>query len=694
MFSRRENDKPLHLGLTPHCGLCGTTLTVGQACIALLGVDKATQYSRRTNAFQYPKYGFFHGEWSLRGEEEDGPILCRNPECTKGTADLEACTVHVACLALFEKVGAEKRKDNAESLDRLWVASSWQRPWRQAAWLWLDVADARRIAIQRLVAATVSDESGDEKNEASLREVLQRIQRLPPELVQIIHDFSSESPVWRLAAVLDRYHETMSAQDNLPTSMPLDTVAAWERGSQPMLVGEDAAGKPIFRFTMDIHGLRSIERLMERPAVSTSRVTQTEAYTVVHQDQAPGVVVHFRYGLARLELPRRMRGLHIWDTPTPPALDDCHMVLSRILPFTRFQNIPLDHPSITGLTFIFEHSKVAAAHVHTPSTPAARITTLCLRPIDLAWVYIPFAAEDRVLAFGARRCAEEVRNVELDEEAQAEYEATQNAKADDSNGEEPEEEFVDYGNQYREYSMGFVFRMKLAGDIYLGPMIREPREDTVLAAEPPVNLVFSTIESFILSVVGAYSDTSLPKSLPPISPPLGDPQPRPIATANDHMYLLSTAHLDGIVRIRVFSDPVRGFDRGLLFYYKNGGQRALGQCRVGVDDEKDYDDPACLCISRDGFTHVVEDRAPREPGTQRWHVFYAQAMDDIEEHTHEDENGIWECIPLGEGCGRLEVSFTAKSSRLEVMEDDEDKRVWRKKRLDESIQNFHRRPRE
>ncbi|OAA64572.1 General substrate transporter [Niveomyces insectorum RCEF 264] len=119
------------------------------------------------------------------------------------------------------------------------------------------------------------------------------------------------------------------------------------------------------------------------------------------------------------------------------------------------------------------------------------------------------------------------------------------------------------------------------------------------------------------------------------------------------------------------------------------GQRALGQCRVQAYDATDYDNPACLCISRDEYTRVIPYPAPREPGMQRWHVFYAKGTDALE-HTHEGENGMWECAPLGKGYGRLEVVFTSKSTMLEVVKDDEDKRAWRKTRLRGSIRNSHR----
>ncbi|CAK7234565.1 hypothetical protein SBRCBS47491_008990 [Sporothrix bragantina] len=698
MFSRRENDKPLHLGLTPHCGLCGSAMLVGDACTSLLGIDRATRYQRCIKPFAYPKYGFFHGEWGVDYDDkdyedsDDDPLLCRNPECSKGTADLEACTVHVDCRVLFQRMAAVGGYDDVESGDRLWIAAAWQRPWRQAAWLWLDQPDDRRVALSQVIAAVgdIDDNNGD-SNEMSLKQILHGMQRLPPELVQIIHDMSSASLTWRLASVVGRFHYT-SAHDGQHTTLPLDGIAAWERGNPASNVEPGAVQKPVIRLTMDHRGLCTIERLATLPTTPHRCIVHNEAYAIVNEKDVKGVIVHFRYGLARLELPFKLKGIHIWDTPSPPLLDDCNIVLKRLLPATRFQTVPLDRAD--GITFIFEHTKVEAVHVHTPATPAARSTVLSLDDTNITWVYVPIATDDRVLAVGVRRCGYQVRNAEIDQA----YAAEQEEEEGDSD-EEKEMDYTDYGNMYRDYSMGYLFRFEKAGDVYVGPMMSEPREDTLMASTPPISLLYSTLESFILSVVGAYSGSStpLPKPLPPLSPPFGEHQFRPTLTANDQMSKISTAPLDGIVRVRVFTDPVRGFDRGLLFFYENGGQRALGQCRVGgVDNITDYERPACLCVTRDGYTHVIKKPAPREPGTQTWHVFYAQCADELEHvhNDHDDEEGgtnIWLCIPLGKpGCGQLQMTFSSKSGKLEVYEDDEDLREWREKRHDASFRAFVR----
>lgn len=368
----------------------------------------------------------------------------------------------------------------------------------------------------------------------------------------------------------------------------------------------------------------------------------------------------------------------------------------------RFQTVPLDR--CDGITLLFEHGKVAAVHMHTPMTPDARMNFLCLDPVDVVWIYLPInrATGDRVIAYGARKTTNDVKLAEEEEEETSKYRAEQlaekMAKGEYNEDEEEMEGEEHWYNQYRNFNVDFLFRLKLAGDVSVGPMLLGPRQDTVLATTAPISLVFSGLESHTMNAAGVYSVESSATPRPPLTLdlPFGDLPPREVTKANDYCYISSTAPLDKpIRRLTVFSDPVRDFDRGILIEYENGGQRALGQCRIGVDVEAEFENPKCMCISRDGYTYRVPKPAARQPGTQTWHVFYAQCTDDISdghEHVHDDENGIWECIPMGEpGCGRLGVWFSSKSGKPSVIEDDEEHKAWRKKRLDASFKNHFKR---
>ena len=50
-----------------------------------------------------------------------------------------------------------------------------------------------------------------------------------------------------------------------------------------------------------------------------------------------------------------------------------------------------------------------------------------------------------------------------------------------------------------------------------------------------------------------------------------------------------------ITRADVYYDRRNGYCKGLLLKYANGAQRAVGQCRIGIDPFKAYEEPSWFC---------------------------------------------------------------------------------------------------
>ncbi|KAB5584727.1 hypothetical protein GE09DRAFT_202 [Coniochaeta sp. 2T2.1] len=88
------------------------------------------------------------------------------------------------------------------------------------------------------------------------------------------------------------------------------------------------------------------------------------------------------------------------------------------------------------------------------------------------------------------------------------------------------------------------------------------------------------------------------------------PRPTPIGpqVGRSHHCHGFFAPLSNVIRASKFTDARKGYCRGLLFHYSNGGQRALGQCRLGVDPMSEFRNPATLCFrvgqSTDGIQRV------------------------------------------------------------------------------------------
>ncbi|CAI4215870.1 unnamed protein product, partial [Parascedosporium putredinis] len=91
-------------------------------------------------------------------------------------------------------------------------------------------------------------------------------------------------------------------------------------------------------------------------------------------------------------------------------------------------------------------------------------------------------------------------------------------------------------------------------------------------------------------IVGQQAnDTGKDYCLAASAPPIGDAA------------YASCAPLRDVLSALVFSDQSAGFCRGILFHYRNGGSRAVGQCRLHVDPVESVVLPVQLCFR--GYSH-------------------------------------------------------------------------------------------
>ena len=97
-------------------------------------------------------------------------------------------------------------------------------------------------------------------------------------------------------------------------------------------------------------------------------------------------------------------------------------------------------------------------------------------------------------------------------------------------------------------------------------------------------------------------------------PPVVDTCPYP-------MWFSSYAPLEGVRRVHLFLEPgEEGYCRGLLFEYDNGGQRAVGQCRVCIDPVRTFENPKRIAWSK----------AEEEEGSRKRVTFDEQESEDAE----------------------------------------------------------------
>ena len=180
-------------------------------------------------------------------------------------ASTESSTVHSECL----KVVAKRLEGDA-----LWVATQWATPWRQAPDLFLEVRD---IAPDKSLASGLG---------------IGKIKDLPPEILGMIHEYSSTSPFWRYSAALDLARVLRAAPPN-DLSIPLLRVEAWERGGRPE-VGEVPDHRlQAVRLTIDCYGIRRIERLVGSPRYRQRR-TDHLAFVILEADKIQEVTARFK----------------------------------------------------------------------------------------------------------------------------------------------------------------------------------------------------------------------------------------------------------------------------------------------------------------------------------------------------------------------------------------------------------------
>ncbi len=191
-------------------------------------------------------------------------------------------------------------------------------------------------------------------------------------------------------------------------------------------------------------------------------------------------------------------------------------------------------------------------------------------------------------------------------------------------------------------------RTKLAGEISVGPWLPGKCSNYILANSPPTTLIHDFGEQRSVSVIGVCPNICDDSD---VSFGLSGPQSYPLSSAA--AFNFSSAPLEDISVAKVFYAEGYAFCRGLLFEYSNGAQRALGNCRLGVDLCRVYQKPRLLCRLEKTY------RMPRF-GVERRAVM-VELTADVEQHTHEEQG--WCCSDLS---GILRFWFTGEESYLDI----------------------------
>ncbi|KAJ6780427.1 hypothetical protein PWT90_09615 [Aphanocladium album] len=383
----------------------------------------------------------------------------------------------------------------------------------------------------------------------------------------------------------------------------LSQIESWKRGSEPKRAMPGSGS--YLRLTIDSYGLREIERLPSFPPKSALR-SETHVYVADSVERLGQIPTSFKFGLGRLYPHKGMRSLRSWDTPGPPVLPDYEFSpeLQPICP--RLGTI--ETQSSFGITFFISSGQIAAIHAHTLQAPSAYSCFQRLNPVKkrwVAWIFVPIRGG--IDKFGFRTPLLPPGAAVLPQ-----------------------------------FAGSLVLQMSISGEVVLGPYMSMGKY--VWMEDDPTTLIHG------ISRMGAvYPLGTAPRNEEGEEEEVFYQNPTNLAPPFEHAYF-SYAELHDVASMEIYHDKALRFCRGVLVRYNNGGERALGQCRIGVDAVRVYEQPACFCYKKTKYlrhgTRVERDSVRIECHSNA-------------KHDHSGDG--WTCTEFP---SRLEWWFTSEESRI------------------------------
>ncbi|KAI0389747.1 hypothetical protein F5Y17DRAFT_469442 [Xylariaceae sp. FL0594] len=386
----------------------------------------------------------------------------------------------------------------------------------------------------------------------------------------------------------------MSLVSNIPQLRPLSQRPLHEilswERGAPPVFTSSAPVPPVIRLTIDVHGISSIERLPEWPAFSVSKI----------QAELKGDFLRL---IPRQDQP----SLRMWNTCSPPRISSCRLFLEPATLWPHVVSSRLyvrDLSHARGITFFFALGRLFGVHVHNSEDSSATDTCERIsihRRERIVWIYTPISRLDRLVGLGSRE--------------------------------------TNHGHQ-------ILIQLSLAGEVVLGRPGNRSEKPVLLGSGTPMTLIYGEpqeLQSF--SIFGAYP---APVGHHTLSSPAQEYEPD-----MDGAYF-SCAPLSDIRSVNTFYDGDTGLCRGIIFHYRNGGSRALGQCRLNVGPSKSITEPRVLCFQSTSY--------PISGGRWQRDGVRVEFREDTARHEHSGSG--WECVPLGNGV--LTFSFTEDSSWISL----------------------------
>lgn len=249
---------------------------------SVLGNASPTALSEVTQPFAFPRDNLPVQRGGEFENHINGWVLCHKWHCSiRDCSDApKSSTVHYDCFKIFKQTARSK-----EALNRLWVAASWRKPWRQNGGPPTPFLLPEPISITRPVLIEIARKFD-----------VVRMFALPYEILYMIQRYSEESLFWRFAAATDLATRINRLPIDTLSTLPIANIRSWVRGTPADLFNsaEDFQQESIIRLIIDSRGIRQIERVSKVEPVSIRTRSFDLAYVVQPESQLEDVAFQFK----------------------------------------------------------------------------------------------------------------------------------------------------------------------------------------------------------------------------------------------------------------------------------------------------------------------------------------------------------------------------------------------------------------
>lgn len=306
----------------------------------------------------------------------------------------------------------------------------------------------------------------------------------------------------------------------------------------------------------------------------------------------------------------------IWETSAPPAWSACNMSINDRVATRKWPRLAVANlEGITGITFFLILGSLAGIHIHYPGETSALETynkladwvgTYCV------WNYVPISKADRVTGIGINR------------------------------------------GPGRSFSM--LIQTEISGDIVVGAY-NQAFKDNCFVQTAPLMLVYQQLKWWDstkgLGFVGTYSAAEQAKKIEKGNFPVERYERCPLRSHSSvHAILFSWAPLENVASAVIFRARHNGVTKGVVLNYLNGGSRALGHVRVGVDLAEEVVLPIGVCfkISYSWDPFILDDDFDDDESESDWSqrtTIHSVRVEFQTNDTHDHPPGErWNCKPM------------------------------------------------